>query len=132
MQTEYGGQDDAREWLRRARSNLVRATEDSRLEGVAVEDLCFDAQQAVEKSLKAVLVCRGVAFPRTHVIFDLLTLIQQSGMEVPGGVREAAVLTPYAVSARYPPLPLPISPEDYTRALELAERVYRWAESSIV
>jgi HEPN domain-containing protein len=43
--------DDPREWLNRARSNLSRAQ--SRIPGVYLEDLCFDAQQAAEKAIKA-------------------------------------------------------------------------------
>ncbi len=38
--------DDPREWINRARSNLVRAQ--AILPGVYLEDLCFDAQQAAE------------------------------------------------------------------------------------
>ncbi|HLZ10766.1 MAG TPA: HEPN domain-containing protein [Chloroflexota bacterium] len=39
------------EWLRRARSNLLRAQQ-PKPDGVLWEDLCFDAQQAVEKGAK--------------------------------------------------------------------------------
>ena len=56
--------DDPREWLNRARSNLVRARGEK--EGVYLEDLCFDAQQAAEKAIKAFLVHRGVRFPYVH------------------------------------------------------------------
>ncbi|MCY2945267.1 MAG: HEPN domain-containing protein [Planctomycetota bacterium] len=52
--------DDPREWLRRANSNLNRArafTADT-----CLEDSCFDAQQATEKAVKAVFVCRGEQF----------------------------------------------------------------------
>ncbi len=38
--------DDPREWLNRARSNLVRAK--NRIPGAYLEDLCFDAQQALD------------------------------------------------------------------------------------
>ena len=41
--------DDPREWLNRARSNVLRAQ--TRLPGVYLEDLCFDAQQAAEKAI---------------------------------------------------------------------------------
>jgi len=92
----------------------------------------FEAQQAAEKAIKAVLVCRGVVFPKTHVISELITLLQQSGLEVPERVRESAVLTPYAILTRYPGFPESISEENYASAIELAERVYRWAESLIV
>ncbi|MGB9825381.1 MAG: HEPN domain-containing protein [Desulfofundulus sp.] len=48
--------NDSRLWLRRARSNLERARLGRVSEGILYEDLCFDAQQAAEKALKAVLV----------------------------------------------------------------------------
>ena len=45
--------DDPREWINRARSNLIKAA--NRVPGVYLEDLCFDAQQAAEKAVKALL-----------------------------------------------------------------------------
>jgi HEPN domain-containing protein len=51
--------DDPREWLNRARSNLIRAK--SKLPGVYLEDLCFDAQQAAEKAIKAIVIQRNVS-----------------------------------------------------------------------
>jgi HEPN domain-containing protein len=43
--------EDPREWLNRARSNLVLARSWSA--EVYLEDLCFHAQQAAEKAIKA-------------------------------------------------------------------------------
>jgi len=73
------------EWLRRARSNLARARADRDVADVLYEDLCFDAQQAAEKAIKAVLVLvqRNVSFPRAHDISALPTLLQRDGVEVP-------------------------------------------------
>jgi HEPN domain-containing protein len=48
---------DPREWLNRARSNLALAK--SGTVGALLEDLCFEAQQAAEKAVKAVFVHRG-------------------------------------------------------------------------
>src|SRR5262245_44069890 len=45
--------DDPREWLSRARSNLARAAHGPHLPEVYLEDLCFDAQQAAEKAIRA-------------------------------------------------------------------------------
>jgi HEPN domain-containing protein len=95
------------------------------------EDLCFDAQQAAEKAIKAVLVNRRVPFPKTHAIAELLTLLLQAAVHVPDGVRQAAILTGYAVEARYPGISEEVTEADYAAALELAERVVRWAESEI-
>ena len=41
-------------WLKRARSSLERTKIGKVSQGILYEDLCFDAQQAVEKSLKAI------------------------------------------------------------------------------
>lgn len=122
---------DPSEWLRRARSNLARARADRRLPEAIYEDLCFDAQQAAEKAIKAVLVNRRVPFPKTHAIAELLTLLLQAAVHVPDGVRQAAILTGYAVEARYPGISEEVTEADYAAALELAERVVRWAESEI-
>lgn len=45
----------AREWLQRAKGNLARTKQPKPPEAFW-EDLCFDAQQAAEKAIKAVLL----------------------------------------------------------------------------
>ena len=119
----------AAEWLRRARSNLARARAGRSAPEVLYEDLCFDAQQAAEKAIKAVLVHRQISFPKTHDIIDLLTILQRSELEAPQEIQQADLLTGYAVETRYPGLSEEVTKEDYAQALELAERVVRWAES---
>lgn len=122
---------DPVEWLRHARSNLARCRGDRRLPEVLFEDLCFDAQQAAEKGIKAVLVLRGKRFPKTHDLSELLELVTVSGLEVPPDVREAKRLTPYAVAGRYPGVSEDASEEDYQEALEIATRVLAWAEQLV-
>jgi transposase InsO family protein len=58
-------QDDPREWLNRAQSNLIQAREQK--PGVHLEDLCFQAEQATEKAIKAVLLHRRIKFPEPLV-----------------------------------------------------------------
>ena len=120
--------DDPLEWLNRARSNLKRARADARLEDVYLEDLCFDAQQAAEKAIKAVLIYRRVEFPYVHDLGRLLTLLEESGLDIPASVRAAETLTPYAVIARYPSLFEPVAEEQYREAVQLAQTVLRWAQ----
>lgn len=43
------------EWLRRAKSNLERARVGKIKDEILYEDLCFDCQQAVEKTIKPYL-----------------------------------------------------------------------------
>jgi len=63
---EMKNKDIISEWLKRARSNLERARAKKTSDEILYEDLCFDAQQAVEKSLKALLVRLDKPFPKTH------------------------------------------------------------------
>jgi len=123
--------DDPREWLNRAKSSLARARAGAQIAGVYLEDLCFDAQQAAEKALKALLIYRKVYFPYVHDLAELLGLIEQAGQEVPSTVRQAARLTRYAVVTRYPGLLEPVTPEEYEEAVAIAEEAVRWAQDVI-
>ena len=117
----------AEAWTQRAKGNLARAKQPKPDEAFW-EDLCFDAQQAAEKAVKAVLVLRGVNFPRTHDIADLLAFVAED--EVPDDLWEADSLSEYATVARYPGR-RPASEEDHRMAILLAERVVKWAETII-
>jgi len=118
-------------WLKRARSNLERAKMGKVTEGILYEDLCFDAQQAVEKSLKAILIKLNQSFPKTHSIGILLKLIEETGVEIPKNINQAKLLTSYAVDARYPGDYEPVSKEEYKEALKIAEDVFKWLDNII-
>jgi HEPN domain-containing protein len=90
--------DDPREWLRRANSNLAQARRPE--ETVCLEDLCFQAQQAAEKALKALLLARGCRPPYTHDLGALLRLIEKAGETVPADVSRIVRLTDYDTRAR--------------------------------
>ena len=116
-----------RDWLVRAKSDLAFA----RLplpEGAFYEDLCFHAQQAAEKALKAVYQYRGWTFRYTHDLEELVTGLKQQGLAIPPEVDDAVVLTSFAWEARYPGLSEPVTAEEYQEALGHAEAVVDWAE----
>jgi HEPN domain-containing protein len=131
MPPDPSGPEDPREWLRRALSNLSRARDSHRQPNVLFEDLCFDAQQASEKALKALFVLKGRQVPRTHSIGDLLTELGRLGLEIPPDVTEAAALTDYAVATRYPGPSEPVGLEDLNDAIKMAEAVFSWASGII-
>lgn len=122
--------DDPREWLNRARSNLALAK--NRIPGAYLEDLCFEAQQAAEKSLKAVMVLRSIRFPYVHDLSRLVSLIEKEGVEVPEVLLKAEKLTIYAVIARYPGVVRPVTEQEYLEAVEIADSVVYWAEKTIL
>ncbi len=116
-------------WLARAKSNLKIADLGSGHPGIFLEDLCFDAQQAAEKALKAVCVHHNLDFPKTHSLVILMDIIESAGLQIPPEVKAAAGLTSYAVQVRYPGWGEEVTDEEYQSALELAGQVVSWAES---
>ena len=82
----------------------------SRAPGVYIEDLCFEAQQAAEKAIKAVLIMEGIGVPYVHDLARLLSLLEDAGNDIPDAVWKSVELTPYAAITRYPgairPFPL--------------------------
>jgi len=114
------------DWLRHARSDLVLARSSPTDEEVLLETLCFHAQQAAEKAIKAVLVFCGLGFPRTHSIGALLHLLPDA---VPRDtvLEEAASLTDYAVTSRYPGEAEDVTKQELSEAVTIADRVVAWA-----
>jgi|SRR5579884_792616 len=121
--------DDPREWLNRARSNLARAAHV--LPGVYLEDLCFDAQQAAEKAIKAVFIRLAAPFPYVHDLAHLLQRLQRSGVKVPKYVWRAGELSPFAALTRYPALVGPVTKRQHQRAVRIAQGVLRWAARQV-
>ncbi len=117
------------DWLRYARSDLELARV-TRPDDVLFEGLCFHAQQAAEKALKAVLIAKGVPPPKTHNIRTLLDLLPQEVI-APQEIEDAASLTDYAVTSRYPGDFESVDEEEYKEAVRLAETVVLWAERII-
>jgi len=89
------------DWLRHARSDLALAQQ-RQVPEVLLAALCFHAQQAVEKSLKAVLLQLGIAFPYTHDLARSITLVKSARLPWPEELEAAAALTVYAAGSSYP------------------------------
>jgi len=117
------------DWLRHAKSDLALARHAPGGD-VMAETLCFHAQQAVEKSIKAVLVRSGIAFPKTHSIERLVGLLPVA-VPVSADLLAAEWLTVYATILRYPGAQGTVSEERLREALQLAKAVVRWAEGII-
>lgn len=127
MPPEHKPVDHAAEWLNRAASDLALA--ENRLENVYLEDLCFHAQQAAEKAIKAVFISRGWRFPYVHDLAALTTALLQNGLNVPADVQNCVTLTEYAVEGRYPGFAEPVSDTEYVDAIAKAKVVLQWAWS---
>jgi len=119
----------SQDWLRYARADLALAKIPLPEEGL-YEQLCFHAQQAVEKCLKAVLIKFRVAFPKTHSIEHLIDLLPT---EIPRNAKliASARLTGYATVFRYPGDEEPVNEAAYHEAIQIAESILAWAEQQL-
>jgi len=116
----------AEDWLARAEGDLALARVPLP-QGAFYEDLCFHAQQAAEKAIKAIYQHYGKSFRYTHDLDELITGLQNEGIIIPSEIMEAILLTSYAWEARYPGLSEPVTVEEYREALRQSELVVNWA-----
>ena len=122
---------EAQVWVDFARADLAMAKAPLP-DGARYEQLCFSAQQAAEKAIKAVLVSRGVAFPFVHDLRRLAALLPDdlSGRDALDGVE---TLTPFAVTSRYPFSfrDSAVDKTEYDEAIRIANEVVSWATGVI-
>ena len=121
--------DDPIEWLSRAKSSFSLARQQS--QDIYLEDLCFQAQQAAQKAIKAVHITKGLVFPYVHDISQLLSALEKNGMTVPIELRATSKLTIYDALTRYLGLGTPVSKEEYDEGMQMAEAVVSWAETYV-
>ena len=121
----------ARQWVAKAQNDLLNADNNLTAVNVPFDTVCFHCQQAAEKLLKAALVAKGVPPPRTHILLVLMDEIAPISPSVETLREDLVILTPYAVSARYPDdeSDMPTL-EDAREARQCAERVLTWFQSA--
>ncbi len=95
------GENQSEVLLERAREDEHAARSMLGLRDIADSIIGFHCQQAVEKSLKAVLLAREIKAPRTHDLEGLQRLCRSNGIEVPDRLDGVGRLSPYAVEHRY-------------------------------
>lgn len=95
--------DPSEGWVEKAEGDVRTAPRELAAEEAPNWDaVCFHAQQAVEKYLKALLIRKGETVPRTH---DLRFLAERVAGDVSGGrteVADLAWLSFAAAEVRYP------------------------------
>ena len=91
--------------------------------------VCFHAQQAIEKSLKAVLFSRRIEFKRTHDLTELASLLRRNGVETPVSHAQLLRLTPFAVTFRYDEMDLELVEAD--AAARWVTDIREWAQNQV-
>jgi HEPN domain-containing protein len=99
------------------------------LEKASLAALGFSAQQAAEKSLKAVATLSGIEIQRTHDLAALGHSINNSGTDLPVVIEALRRLNPFAVEYRYNDEVIPSISRDELRDLLMA--ILDWATKII-
>ena len=121
--------DEARRFLNLAEDDLAAFRALAAMPHIRQAIAFFHAQQAVEKSLKAVLFAKGVEFRRTHDLYELADRIEKSGVALPCSAEELAQINPYAVEFRYDDQIVPLLTSDEVD--NIAAQTLAWAAAVI-
>ena len=124
--------DDYQIWIKRAYNALALAKV-GKTDEICYEDLCYNAQQAVEKGLKALLIFYGENISgrlRIHDLFVLLNNLERY-VEVPEDMIDAAMLTEYATGTRYPGDYEEVNEQSYQDAIKAAEYSLDWVSKQL-
>ena len=121
----------ANAWLAKADDDLLVARHllvDT--DSWAFGSVCYHAQQCAEKAVKAVLSGKGIHFPKTHDITELVALLP-SGIDIGLTPDEQDILSDYAMTTRYPGDVEPLVREDADSAVALAQTALSSAQSIV-
>ena len=116
-------------WIKRAKGSLDLA-KTKIINNINYEDLCYQAQQTVEKALKGFLIYFEVEPEFTHNIELLIKALKQF-TDIPEYVKKAVELTDYAIVTRYPGEYDEVTKEKYEEAIKLAQECLDWVENYI-
>lgn len=110
-------------WLAKAENDFLNIENNLRAGRVPWDTVCFHAQQAAEKLLKAFLVFRGQTPARTHDLVVLLARCVEFDERLSVLEEDCRKLTVYAVGSRYPDDLFEPNREDALEVIEAAKRV---------
>ncbi|HST55308.1 MAG TPA: HEPN domain-containing protein [Solirubrobacteraceae bacterium] len=115
-------------YLTKAASDLAAARALASDAGQQDDVVGFHAQQAVEKSMKAVLALRGSDIPRSHDLVLLARLASKENDRTPPELEEAQSLSPWAVAMRYDEMEARL---DRDAAIRVAAASLSWADGLV-
>ena len=121
--------DHAKALLKKANNDLV-AAQATFATGQAMDMVCFHAQQAVEKSLKALLALHDIEYPWRHDLGELIELAKPLAPVILSYEERVLSMTPFAVQVRYDTEFVPSS-NKAQEALKTATEVHALARAVV-
>ncbi|KHK00539.1 HEPN domain-containing protein [Desulfovibrio sp. TomC] len=97
-----GADAAARRWLAKAENDLLNIRNNLHAALIPWDTVCFHAQQAAEKYLKAFLVAQGALPPRSHDLIALLALCVEFTPDLTALETSCRSLAYFGTASRYP------------------------------
>jgi HEPN domain-containing protein len=155
MKFENEPSENAPQMLTMAKSDLSVARAGKIANDTRYETLCTLCQQAMEKSLKSLMIHRNIPYPRDHSIEILITEMEKQQIILPEDIKASALafvtieggfsfplkcpmnfgtaipLSEYAKDRRYSLSEKPLEEQDYKNVLARCEKIVEWVEKQI-
>lgn len=112
----------ARQWLEYASGDLKSAVALNNNEGIPMRNVCYFAEQSVEKTLKALWIYFGITLIRTHDL-DLLANKMPDEIRAKLELYNLSWLSEWSVEARYPGDWPEATEEDARKAIGMAQEI---------
>lgn len=110
-------------WIRKAEADFLNIRNNLAAQEIPWDTVCFHAQQAAEKLLKAFLVAHGRPAPRVHDLVALLASCVEIEPRLAVLEGDCRRLTTFGTAVRYPTPWGEPTPEEGRELVEAAQRV---------
>jgi len=121
--------DDISAWLDYARRDYDIALHLSNtFRPMPTENICYNSQQAIEKSLKGILILRTGDYRKTHDIRELHQMCKEAGVDFGLQPSTTRTLTRFATKSRYPDEVFDYTDKDAELGLKFAEQILTQAK----
>ncbi len=118
---------DPLSWVEKAEEDWATANAMMKRNRVFTGVVCYHLQQCAEKYVKAMIIHKDSAFPKTHDLNALSDIAKANGILIGISARNLEILSGYAVTARYPGADP--SEEDMREAQAISKTIRKFSRS---
>ncbi len=122
---------EAKRWLERAKSVMLKVKAAERVEGVMYEDLCLDLFHVSERALVAYFLYLNQGIPPVRSLEGMLDLLASRGFALPDWLSDVVKLDQYGFVRREELLKRSVNRMEYIVMRELSEMLLEWVEGEL-
>ncbi len=121
------------DWMRYAQDDLIASEHFYKtMEFPIYRVVCFNAQQSVEKYLKAYQLFHDIEIIKTHNLSTLILSLKDFDTQIINFENKCNLLNGYAVQYKYPDDFEDLTNDDAIESIEIAKKIEKFIKSKIV